>query len=310
MIAGCGLGVGWSAWLAHDRLSESLSADVEGRDIRLIGSVEGLPDLGATGERFRFRVEQAYLMTDEKITVPSSVTLGWYADRSGDPPVLKSGQRWQLTVRLKRPHGLSNPGVFDAEAWLLNEGLRATGYVQAEGNQLLGEQIEHPKIWIDRTRAALREKILNALPNQPFVGVIIALVMGDQRAVSQSDWEVFNRTGVGHLISISGLHITMIAGLFALLSHFLWRHSFFTRAQLPLRCPAHKVAALAGLLAAFGYVALAGFGIPAQRTLLMIAVVTLSLWLDRIVTVSQIILTALLVVLLFDPWRERGKETE
>jgi competence protein ComEC len=205
-------------------------------------------------------------------------------------------------VRLKRPHGLSNPGSFDSEAWLLNEGLRATGYVQAEGHQLLDEQIEHPKIWIDRARAALREKILNALPNQPYVGVIIALVMGDQRAMSQSDWEVFNQTGVGHLISISGLHITMIVGLFALLSHFLWRHSFFTRAQLPVRCPAQKVAALAGLLTAFGYVALAGFGIPAQRTLLMIAVVTLSLWLDRIVTVSQILLTALLVVLLFDPW--------
>jgi competence protein ComEC len=120
--------------------------------------------------------------------------------------------------------------------------------------------------------------------------------------VSQSDWDVFNRTGVGHLISISGLHITMIAGLFALLSHWLWQHSFFTRAQLPLLCPAHKVAALAGLLAAFSYVALAGFGIPAQRTLLMIAVVTLSLLLHRIVTVSQILLTALLVVLLFDPW--------
>ena len=302
MIAGGCLGVGWSSWLAHERLSESLSADVEGRDIRLIGSVEGLPDLGTTGERFRFRVEQANLMTDEKISVPSHVSLGWYSDRSSDPPELKSGQRWQLTVRLKRPHGLSNPGVFDAEAWLLNEGVRATGSVQAQGNQLLDEQIAHPKIWIDRARAALREKILTALPNQPYVGVIIALVIGDQRAVSQSDWDVFNRTGVGHLMSISGLHITMIAGVFALLCHWLWRHSFFTRAQLPLLCPAHKVAALAGLLAAFSYVALAGFGIPAQRTLLMIAVVTLSLWLDRIVTVSQILSTALLVVLLFDPW--------
>jgi len=39
MIAGCCLGVGWSAWLAHERLSQSLSAEVEGRDIRLIGSV-------------------------------------------------------------------------------------------------------------------------------------------------------------------------------------------------------------------------------------------------------------------------------
>ena len=154
------------------------------------------------------------------------MSLGWYADRSGELPVLISGQRWQLTVRLKRPHGHANPGGFDVEVWLLNEGLRATGYVQNKDYQLLGEQTAHPKIWIDRARAALREKILSALPDHPYAGVIVALVIGDQRAVNQSDWEIFNRTGVGHLISISGLHITMIAGLFALLSHSLWRHSF------------------------------------------------------------------------------------
>ena len=302
LIAGCGLGCGWSAWSAHERLNESLSAELEGRDIRVIGTVEGLPDLGLAGERFRFHVEQANLPTGELVTVPARVSLGWYADRSGDPPVLISGQRWQLTVRLKRPHGLANPGGFDVEVWLLNEGLRATGYVQNKDYQLLGEQTAHPKILIDRARAALREKILSALPEHPYAGVIVALVIGDQRAVSQTDWEIFNRTGVGHLISISGLHITMIASLFALLTHWLWRYSFFTRAQLPLLCPAHKVAALAGLVAAFMYVALAGFGIPAQRTLLMIAVVTLSLWLNKIVAVSQVVMAALFVVLLCDPW--------
>ncbi|MCE2871544.1 MAG: DNA internalization-related competence protein ComEC/Rec2 [Oxalobacteraceae bacterium] len=302
LVAGCGVGIGWSALCAHERLNENLSAEYEGRDIRVIGMVEGLPDLGPAGERFRFRVEYASLPTGEKITVPTQVSLGWYADRSGELPVLISGQRWQLTVRLKRPHGHANPGGLDVEVWLLNEGLRATGYVQNKDYQLLGEQTSHPKIWIDRARAALREKILSALPDDPYAGVIVALVIGDQRAVNQNDWEIFNRTGVGHLISISGLHITMIAGLFALLSHSLWRHSFFTRAQFPLLCPAHKVAALAGLSAAFIYVALAGFGIPAQRTLLMIAVVTLSLWLNKIVAVSQVVLAALLVVLLSDPW--------
>ena len=302
LMAGCGVGIGWSGWLAHDRLNEYLSAELEGRDIRVVGVVEGLPDLRPAGERFRFRVEQAHLPTGEKITLPAQVSLGWYTGRSGEPPVLISGQRWQLTVRLKGPHGLANPGGFDVEVWLLNEGLRATGYVHNKDYQLLGEQTAHPRIWIDRARAALREKILSVLPDHAYAEVIVALVIGDQRAVSQTDWEIFNRTGVGHLISISGLHITMIAGLFALITHWLWRHSFFTRAQLPLLCPAHKMAALAGLCAAFIYVALAGFGIPAQRTLLMISVVTLSLWLNKIVTVSQVVMAALLVVLLCDPW--------
>jgi competence protein ComEC len=97
--------------------------------------------------------------------------------------------------------------------------------------------------------------------------VIVALVVGDQRGIDQADWQVFNRTGIGHLISISGLHITMIAGLFALAASSLWRCSFFTRAQLPLLLPAQKVAALVGAAVALLYVLLAGFGVPAQRTL-------------------------------------------
>ena len=145
--------------LFRSRLSESLSADLEGRDIRVMGMVEGLPDLSAVGQRFRFRVEQASLATGEKIHIPTRLSLGWYTDRSFDPPVLKSGQRWQLSVRLKRPHGLSNSGGFDVEAWLLNEGLRATGYVQATEYRRLDDQTVHFAVWIDRARAGLREKI-------------------------------------------------------------------------------------------------------------------------------------------------------
>jgi competence protein ComEC len=113
---------------------------------------------------------------------------------------------------------------------------------------------------------------------------------------------VFNRTGIGHLVSISGLHITMVAGLFALAAFTLWRHSFFTRAQLPLLLPAQKVAALAGAATALFYVLLAGFGVPAQRTLYMLMVVAAALWLNRIASVSHVLCAALGVVVVIDPW--------
>nr|NDG07519.1 ComEC/Rec2 family competence protein [Oxalobacteraceae bacterium] len=132
--------------------------------------------------------------------------------------------------------------------------------------------------------------------------MIVALVIGDQRGIEADDWDVFTRTGVGHLISISGLHITMIAALFSGLVHFLWRHSFFIGTQLPLWLPARKAAAVAGLLSAIGYVALAGFGIPAQRTLLMLAVAALAVWCNALLSASQLLACALLVVLMFDPW--------
>ena len=119
---------------------------------------------------------------------------------------------------------------------------------------------------------------------------------------NQSDWQVFNRTGIGHLISISGLHITMIAGLAAWAVSALWRRSFFLDAQLPLRLPAQKAAALAGALAALLYVLLAGFGVPAQRTLYMLSVVALALWTGRLTAMSHVLCAALGVVVLLDPW--------
>ena len=210
--------------------------------------------------------------------------------------------RWHLTARLKLPHGQLNPDGFDAEAWWLTEGIRANGYVRANPARLQDDFVFSLRDLVGRTRHALRERIQQTLPEARFAGVIIALVVGDQRSIEATDWDVFNRTGIGHLISISGLHITMIAALFSGLVHYLWRHSFFTAAQLPLQLPARKAAALAGLLAALVYVALAGFGIPAQRTLLMLGVAALAVWCNALLGPSQLLACALLSVLLFDPW--------
>ncbi len=294
------LAAGWAALLARQRLAEVLPPALEGRDLRLTGVVSGLPDPVPGGLRFQFDVEAAQL-DGQAVPVPGKISLGWYAD-DDDIPALLPGERWQLVARLKRPHGLANPYGFDAEAWLLSEGLRATGYVRAGDAQRIHEFVFSLRDAVGRARAGLRERILVALSGQRYASVLVALVVGDQRGVVASDWELFNRTGIGHLVSISGLHITMIAALVAGLVHFLWRHSLFTGGAWPLRVPAQRVAAGAGLVAAAGYVALAGFGIPAQRTLWMLAVAAAASWSARIVPASQVLACALLVVLLLDPW--------
>src|SRR5690606_20997955 len=114
------------------------------------------------------------------------------------------------------------------------------------------------------------------------------------------------RTGIGHLISISGLHITMIAALIAGWTFLLWRRSFFTSARLPLILPAQKAAAVAAVLAAFIYVLLAGSGVPAQRTLLMLTVVAIALWQGRIASISHVLCLALGLVVLLSPWAVLG----
>jgi len=334
--AACGAlaGFAWAAVLAHYHLREQLPQDWEGRDVTVIGTVDSLPYRFERGVRFNFAVERvvtaeaagrvsedtdapedsgAETSADRSGSpdLPSRLALSWYEgfrnDNAGAVPSLLPGQRWQLTLRLRRPHGNANPHGFDYEVWLLEQGLRATGYVRSDKrshstNRQLEEFVPGFSHAVERSRHWLRERILAALPDKEYAGVIVALVVGDQRAIAQSDWQVFNRTGIGHLISISGLHITMVAGLFAAMFGFLWRHSFFTRAQLPLHLPAQKAAALAGVAMALVYVLLAGFGIPAQRTLYMLAVVAAALWFDRLTSVSHVLCLALGVVVLFDPW--------
>ena len=311
LVCGALLGVLWASLFALHTLRHELPKEWEGRDLRLIGTIDSLPHRFERGVRFNFAVERA-LDGDAQVTgIPSRLALSWHGSYGSEPlhtmPEVLPGERWQLTVRLKRPRGNANPYGFNYEAWLLEQGLRATGYVRADGksmhkNQRLEAFVFSPRNLIERTRANLRERILTAAPDKSYASVLVALVVGDQRAIRQSDWAVFNRTGISHLISISGLHITMIAGLAAMLMAALWRRSFFTRAQLPLLLPAQKMAAITGAAVALLYVLLAGFGVPAQRTLYMLSVVALALWFGRITSVSHVIFAALGVVVLLDPW--------
>ena len=301
-FAGMGLGYIWAALLAHAALVPHLDPKDEGRDLDLVGTVASLPYNFDGGVRFNFAVEHTLTPGTQ---APPLVALSWYAGRDGQaaPPDVQPGQRWRLTARLQRPHGNANPGGFDYEAWLLGQGVRATGYVRArDENRLLAAFVPGASAVVERSRALLRARILAALRGKQYAGVIVALVIGDQRGIDQADWQVFNRTGIGHLVSISGLHITMIAGMAALAMGALWRRSFFTEAQLPLLLPAQKAAALAGAGVALLYVLLAGFGVPAQRTLYMLSVVALALWLGRLSAVSHVLCAALFVVVVLDPW--------
>ena len=316
-LLACGIAIGfsWAGLVAQHTLSSELPKEWEGRDITVVGTIDSLPYYFEQGVRFNLAVERVLDAerdeSDALPAVPERLALSWYsafrADEMQAVGRVQPGERWQLTVRLRKPHGNANPHVFDYEVWLLEQGLRATGYVRPDQraalkNQRLDEFVPGFHNAVERTRAWLRDRIHDALPDKKYAGVIVALVIGDQRAVSQSDWRVFTRTGVGHLISISGLHITMVSGMFAALVLALWRRSFFTRAHLPLLLPAQKAAALAGASMALVYVLLAGFGVPAQRTLYMLTVVAMAVWFGRIINVSHVLCAALAVVIVLDPW--------
>ena len=291
----------WAAACAHWRLADHLPPEWESRDIVVTGVVAGLPQPYDRSVRFEFDVEQ--VLTPEA-RVPARIVLSWWGRgaRDGGPvqlPEIHPGERWQLTVRLKRPHGLANPHGFDYEAWLLERGIRATGYVRPKTQaRRLDYAAPGLSYRVEALRERLRGRIRAALGDAPAAGIIVALAMGDQRAIPPEQWQVFTRTGVNHLMSISGLHVTMLSGLAFAVANLLWRRS----ARLTLALPAVKAAALIGFVVALGYALLAGFAVPAQRTVFMLAVVAVALWTGRIAAAAPVLALALFAVLVIDPW--------
>jgi competence protein ComEC len=200
---------------------------------------------------------------------------------------------------LKRPHGLFNPHGFDLELWLFEQGLRASGTVQlqAAGPQaeLLGERVAHP---VERARQAVRDAIVARVSDARTAGVLAALAVGDQAAIERDDWDLFRNTGVAHLMSISGLHVTMFAWLAGVLIAWAWRRS----PRLMLRWPTPFAARWGGLAVAALYALFAGWGVPAQRTVLMLAAAAAARSLGLNWPWLLVLLMAAVVVTAFDPW--------
>ncbi|SEB88736.1 competence protein ComEC [Burkholderia sp. WP9] len=292
-------GFGYAALRAEMRLAVSLPTAWEGRDIEVSGTIKGLPSRDENGARFLFDVESA----DAPIAnFPRVIQLSWIAE-DAPPPILEPGARWQLTVRLKRPHGNANFGVRDAEANLLARNVRATGYVSAPARAVrLRGHARGIGVTVDRWRAALRARIGAVLGDAPHRGIVVALAIGAQDEVSAADWLLMRGTGTSHLVAISGLHIGFVAGLAGWFAGALWRRSGWIGRDWPLRLPAQVVAMTGGALFAALHAALAGFNVPAQRALWMAAVVALAFVSGRNVARSAVLAWALGLVLLIDPW--------
>jgi len=288
----------WAAAYAQWRVSDWLAADLEGRDLAVVGVVSSLPAIMERGARFEFDVEGA----EADARLPRKLLLSWYAaaaeEDAAPVAMVHAGERWAFTVRLRRPHGLVNPHGFDYEAWLLERGIGATGYVRARPEPRRMGTRQSFLDGVERLREAVRDRFNAVLGATPAAGILAALAVGDQRAISREEWQLFNRTGVTHLMSISGLHVTLVSGLVAWLVGALWRRV----PALALRLPARKAAAVAAIFGALGYTLIAGYGVPAQRTFWMVSVVAIALWSGHISSPWKTLALALAAIVLTDPW--------
>lgn len=297
---------------AQQRLADRLDPTLEMQPLWVTGVVAGLPVVRPEGVRFELRVESVASVdstspgrfSERSGRIPERLSLSWTP--AGDTATLslaampRAGQRWRLPVRLRVPDGLVNPHGFDTALAMFERGVGALGTVQASAGAGSGpvRLAETGTERLDRWRQDLRDRVRRALGDTPAAGLLAALSVGDQAAIDREDWAVFRTTGVAHLVAISGLHVTLLGWLAGVAIGGLWRW----RAAWLLVCPAPVVARWGGLAAAVGYALLAGWGVPAQRTVLMMAILALQNSGARRWSGGRLLLAAAVGVAAWDPW--------
>lgn len=194
VLAGCLIGFGLTGARAAHFASQALDPALQGADIELIGRVASLPQRMAQGERFDLVVESA-TRAGTPVPVPGRIQLGWTSgfspaaegpvwELASQGPSVRAGDRWRFTVRLRSPHGLSNPHGFDREHWLWERGIQATGHVKSGPRdpvpERLGSTWHHP---LEAFRQSVSEGIDERVDDPRAAGVLAALVVGDQSAI-------------------------------------------------------------------------------------------------------------------------------
>jgi competence protein ComEC len=221
-------------------------------------------------------------------TLPHTIRVSWY--HSAEP--VRGGDCRRLLLRMRAPHGSLNPGGYDYEAWLFEQGIGATATVREAG---LCD--DHSGYRLLQARQQVADRLEAWLPGNPALGLVAGLVVGDRSLLQEQDWDTFRVTGTSHLMAIAGLHIGMVVAAVFFALRWLWA----AFPALCLRLPAQKAGMLGAVLAAVVYALMSGFEPPAQRALLMLLLGFAALWFDRPSQVPRALAIAWLLIVAANP---------
>ncbi len=219
---------------------------------------------------------------------PARLRLSWFEP----PEILRLGQQWRLEVRLKRPRGHQNPDGFDLERWLFRERIGATGYVVASHRNRLLPDGELSRV--SRTRLAVVARVFAQVEHPEAAAVLTAIVVGARHAISDAQWQRYNRTGTSHLVAISGLHIGLAAGS-------AWLLAMGVTGLLRSPGDHHTQAIVVATISAVGYAVLSGLAIPSQRASLMLVLASVALLVRRPANGFRILLLVAITTAVADP---------
>lgn len=306
-LLGFCLSLAYGTYHAKQRLADDLSEQHEGKVSSVVVRVQELAIYRDNSIQFDVEVLDRGSI---KEGIPSSLRVFWSFGghfslykkvRFPHMPEVRPGQVWEMSVKLSRPNALMNPGGFDNESYFFRENIRAIGSVV--GTPILKKQEQHTlQSYIQAWRHDLRKNLHAYWGDKRYGAVLIALVIGDQQGIPAQDWLLFNRSGMTHLVSISGSHITMLSGLVTLLSLWGLKRCSWQGSLLSHRYDISAWAYGFGIVIALLYCLLAGWGIPAQRTFLMLLLGYIFYLQQHPVSLYQLFIITAVIVLILDPW--------
>ncbi|MHC3921557.1 DNA internalization-related competence protein ComEC/Rec2 [Alcaligenes nematophilus] len=301
------LGASYSIWHIQGRLAQSVPVTDINKVSRVELEIQSLIQAGPNYRQFQARV-----LDSQPPGLPEQILVRWNAAQGHrslyrEPsvqsfPELMPGQRWRMSLLMRPPQGARNPHGFDAERHAMTQGWRAVGSVRGQPQRLDFDPAQSWFTWTERLRHHLRNVLMPYVQEQRWGGVMLALSLGDQASIAAADWLIFNRSGLTHLVSISGTHVTFLAVLLAALVSWCWRRVRWGRWVLAEQVPAQVAATWVGIAGAGAYCVIAGWGVPAQRTFLMLLVLGVCRLWGLHLGASRTLMIAALFVVLHDPW--------
>lgn len=213
-----------------------------------------------------------------------------------DTPDVHVGDRVTLNAMLFAPPGPAMPGGFDFTRSFYFDGIGAVGFSPSPPINIEKGEPNKFEEKLNALRLAVAERI-SAPMSKENAPVATAMMVGEQTAVTEEVSDAMRDAGIYHILSISGLHMSLAAGLL----YFTARLLLSLYPPLALRLPVKKIAACVGLFGAFAYLLLAGYPVPAIRSFVMVACVMFAVLFDRRGISLYSLAWAALIILLWQP---------
>ncbi len=255
------------------RLPLMLHPEPPGSDsVTVWGHVVSLTRRGPRSLRFVLQVEGRWQTSGEpgpSLTEPVRVWVSWpMAPEAQQAWSIHPGDRLVLPLRWRQT-APAPTGAFDTRRWMQQQNLQGMATVNVEPSKPV-HRLGRDSATLQGWRQGVRDRIFETVQVPRLAGLVAALSMGDQSAIETGDWEIFRRTGVAHLVSISGMHVTLLALWLAAWVDATWRRMSWRSRPATLWLPAPVLAQWVALVSAGVYALFSGWGLPAQRTVWML----------------------------------------